>query len=222
VNPESAEESLMRDDLRSNGLIPTTSPYTDALTCDASVFNAIGQDAIVDWVWIELRDENNNTIVIQVRSALLQRDGDVVDIDGISVLTFYNISANYYLMISHRNHIGILSANTLSLNSTVTVADFRTNSALVTGGTNGIADMGDGSFALFSGDFSGDGQIQNSDKNAVEPLRGLNGYNNADIDMNNQVQNTDLNIALNPNIGRGEQFTKTDLSLFAKRRNKTK
>ena len=64
INPNSGEETWMRDDLRVGGLIPTTSPYADGLTCNASVFTATGSDAIVDWVWVELRDGTDNSIVI--------------------------------------------------------------------------------------------------------------------------------------------------------------
>ena len=210
----------MKDDLRSNGLIPLISPYEDGLTIEQSVLEVTGLDAIIDWIWIELRDGADNTTAVASRSALLQADGDIAEIDGVSLLVFDSLPVgNYYLMISHRNHIGALTSSTIGLTNLIMYADIASDSALVTGGTNGIADMGDGSFALFSGDFSGDGQIQNTDKIAVEPLRGLSGYNNADIDMNGEVQNTDVNNALNPNIGRGEQLAKRSLNLFAKRRN---
>ena len=56
LNPNLGEETLMRDDLRVANLIPTTSPYPDGLTCDASVFNTTGANAVVDWVFVELRD----------------------------------------------------------------------------------------------------------------------------------------------------------------------
>ena len=78
------------------------------------------------------------------------------------------------------------------------------------------ANMGFGS-DIAIGDFNGDGQIQNTDKNAVEPLRGISGYNNADVDMNGEVQNTDLNSTLNPNIGKGQQYLRKQLN--AKRKN---
>ena len=51
----------------------------------------------------------------------------------------------------------------------------------------------------------------------MEPLRGMSGYNNADIDMNGEVQNSDINTVLNPNIGKGEQFARQNLKLYAKR-----
>jgi len=211
------DTSSMLDELRSAGSIPTTSPYADALTCDASVFNVTGNDAIVDWVWVEIRDSADGTTVIASTSGLIQADGDVVDTDGVSLLTIDVPFANYYLMISHRNHLGVLSASTVSLAGGTMSLDLTGDNALIEGGTNGIADMGDGSFALYAGDFNGDGQVQNSDKAAVEPLRGISGYSNADIDMNNQVQNSDINTLLNPNLGKGEQFARRNLKLYAKR-----
>ena len=204
---------LMSDVLRNRGLIPTTSPYADATTTASTVFNLGGttttglvQNDIVDWVWVELRDKNNNSVIIASKSALLQRDGDVVSIDGNSALSFSSTADNYYIMIRHRNHLGILSTNTVSLSNIASSVDFTTNSLLVSGGTNGIAAIGNGKFALFAGDFNGDGQVQNTDKNVVEPLRGISGYSNADIDMNGEVQNAEINSVLNPNIGKGKQF----------------
>ncbi len=42
-----------------------------------------------------------------------------------------------------------------------------------------------------------------------------------DIDMNGQIQNSDIQLKLNPNIGKGEQYSgrMMDLRLYAKRRN---
>ena len=201
----------MQDGLRSNGVIPTTSPYTDAISCDASVFNTTGNDAIIDWVWLELRDSADGITVIFQTSALIQADGDIVDVDGTSAITANVSAGNYYLMISHRNHLGILTASTVSLSGGTTTVDLTNNSALVEGTTNAVATLGDGNFALFAGDFNGDGQIQNPDKNGVEPLRGISGYNNGDINLDNDVQNTDINI-LNQNLGRGEQFMSRNLN----------
>jgi hypothetical protein len=71
---------------------------------------AIAADRIVDWVYLELRNLNaspGNTI-LQTRAALIQRDGDIVDIDGVSPVTFNNLlNGNYILAIRHRNHLGL-------------------------------------------------------------------------------------------------------------------
>ncbi|MCF6279426.1 MAG: hypothetical protein L3J14_03680 [Flavobacteriaceae bacterium] len=219
INPILGEETLMRDNLRTASLIPITSPYVDLLTSNASVFTQTGDDAIVDWVWVELRDENDNTNILASQSALLQRDGDIVGVDGISPLIFNIQLGNYYVAISHRNHLGILSTNTIALSSTSTIVNLSNNSTSVNGGTNGVVNLGNGIFALYAGDYDGNGQVQNTDLTAVRPLLGQpSDYENADLDMNTQVQNTDLNNLLNPNKGRGQQYSKNkDLKLYAKR-----
>jgi hypothetical protein len=215
--PYNTNIGLMTDELRNNGLIPSQSPYTDVLTIDPSVLNVTGADAIIDWIWIELRDKADGTSVVESRSALLQSDGDIVDVDGVSFLLFNIPKDDYYIMISHRNHLGVITNNTVSLYGGVTSLDLTLDSNTVSGGINAIKAMVDGSFALYAGDYNGDGQIQNTDKNSVEPLRGLGGsYMNADIDLNGEVQNSDINSVLNPNIGKGEQFSSR--MMFAKRK----
>ena len=55
-------------------------------------------------------------MVLQTRSALVQRDGDIVDIDGVSPVTFNNVaSTNYTIAVRHRNHLG-LSTNPATFN----------------------------------------------------------------------------------------------------------
>ncbi len=206
TNPNSGEEDLMRDDLRVSDLLPTTSPYTDAITCETTVFDITGSNAIIDWIWVELRDATDNTIVVDSQSALLQRDGNIVAIDGVSSLSFEQAEGDYYIVIKHRNHLGIMSAITVSLTTTATTIDFSANSGLTFGGTNSLIDLETGTFAMPSGDYDGNTQVQNTDVSTVTNLIGNPGYNKADMDMNGEIQNTDINSLMNPNIGKGEQF----------------
>ena len=120
----------MRDDLR-NLYVTTTSPYSDGLTCDVSVFNDGGtsgtgssNDDIVDWIFVELRDATDNTLVKSSQSALLQRDGDIVGVDGLSNLEFPVETKSYYVAVKHRNHLGMMTASTVALSDTVTAVDF--------------------------------------------------------------------------------------------------
>ncbi|WP_075341546.1 hypothetical protein [Tenacibaculum agarivorans] len=207
LNPNVGEETLMRDDLRVGGLIPTTSPYADGLTCDASVLNTTGDNAIVDWIWIELSDKNNPTTVNYSRSALIQRDGDIVDVDGTSLLSFSTIFNSYYIAVKHRNHLNIRSSNPITFSTIENNSiDFTNTISSIEGGLNAIVDLGNSRYALISGDFDENKQIQNTDTNAIIQLLGLSGYNKADLNMNGQVQNSDVNTILNTNIGKGEQF----------------
>ena len=206
TNPNVGETTLMRDDLRVSGSIPTTSIFVDGLTCNANVFTPTGANAIVDWVFVELRDAVDNSVVIASQSALLQRDGDVVGVDGISPLVFTEATGNYYVTVNHRNHLGVMSASTAALSRANTIVDLSSDSASVLGTTNAVVSMSGGVFALVAGDFDENSQIQNSDINSVILLLGGSGYNEADLDMNGQIQNSDINTLLYPNLGKGQQF----------------
>ncbi|NQY27894.1 MAG: hypothetical protein HRT69_00310 [Flavobacteriaceae bacterium] len=207
LNPNSGEETLMRDDLRVAGIIPTTSPYTDALTCDTSVFTTTGNDAIVDWIWVELRDATSNTTVLHSQSALLQRDGDIVGVDGIAALSFNAVSGDYYIAITHRNHLGVMSSSTVALSSNPVTVDFTDSANQITYGSNAQTAFGmsSGVVAMWSGDANGDNIVQYSGATPDSPTilsyalndAGnflnlptflVNGYSLNDVDMNGSAQ----------------------------------
>lgn len=209
---------LMNDDLRIANLIPLTEPYTELSNfshlgigggeiIDSTILQVSGNDAIVDWVFLELRDKTDSLNVWSSQSALIQRDGDVVGLDGSSAVAFeYQCPDDYYLTIRHRNHLGVMSATPLTLTETPSIIDFTASATNTFGSTNGIAQIGAGYFGLFSGDFNINGQIQNTDIQNLIPNIGLAGYRIGDLNLNGQVQNTDLQSSLRPNLGRGAQF----------------
>lgn len=209
--PYDVNSSLMNDDLRSQNLIPLTSPYPDGRPAENGVFDAGGitgnglpEDDIVDWVWVELRNENDSTIVEEAKSALLQRDGDIVEPDGFSRLSFYSPEANYYIVVKHRNHLSIMSQNPVQLSWYTTDIDF-TNGNMTTFGTNAQNILSDGNLALWAGDVSNDGTIQyagstpestsllsfvlNDPDNFLNlPTHAADGYNNEDVNMDGITQ----------------------------------
>jgi photosystem II stability/assembly factor-like uncharacterized protein/Leucine-rich repeat (LRR) protein len=214
--PYNPTTGFMNDHLRDNNLLPQTEPY-DALgytlvgsggeTAEPSVFETTGPDAIVDWVFLELRDKSDPTMVLATRSALLQADGDVVDTDGVAPVNFADLPPDdYYLVVKHRNHLGVMTAAPVALSATPTSIDFTTDLNQVAGGANGIAALPGGKLGLYSGDFNGNGQVQNTDYAAMVLTLGTAGYLPGDFDLNGQVQNTDLQLRLVPNIGRGAAF----------------
>lgn len=131
---------VMRDNLRSQGLIPLNQPYSSALnsrftqvngggteTTTNTVLNANSgtNDAIVDWIFIEIRDAANSQTIFKTVSALLQRDGDVVASDGSS-LRVTGLPETFYIAVKHRNHFGAMGSQLLTvLNGEVTL-DFTT------------------------------------------------------------------------------------------------
>ncbi len=116
---------LMDDNLRTNNILPSTEPYTARgitgienanSSVKSGVFSVTGNDAIVDWVVVELRDATTPSTILSRRAALLQRDGDVVDVDGVTTVPFTKVGAdNYHVSILHRNHLGVMSGTAIPL-----------------------------------------------------------------------------------------------------------
>ena len=133
-------DGLMRDDLRVAGLIPLTQPYTaasnvrftqvngnSAETTNNTVLsaNAGTGNAIVDWVFIEIRNAATPTTVLKTISALVQRDGDVVAANG-GPLVVSNLPGTFKISIKHRNHFGAMGANTVTVSNANATLDFTT------------------------------------------------------------------------------------------------
>jgi len=169
---EPTTSGIMNDDLRGNGLLPTVSPYEDNVTCNSTVFNTTGNNAIVDWIWLELRSADDNQRLINARSALVQRDGDIVDLDGESTVIMQAAPTNYFIVIEHRNHLGSMSSSAINLsNDSTTIVDFTTSS-FSTFGSNAQVMLNSGDTALWAGDTNNDESISfsgsNNDVNAIK------------------------------------------------------
>ncbi len=205
--PYNSTAALMNDDLRTANRIPLASPYNDGATVTGiAVFdNADDDDDIVDWVQIELRNNTDITEVLTTASALIQRDGDIVAPDGTSDVTINGTGGDYYVSVNHRNHIAASTTAALRLSATATAIDF-TAVANVTGGTNAMAEVSTGKYALFAGDADGNNQVQTGDYNVAATRIGQSGYFGSDTDMNGEVQITDLNLFIARAIGNGIQF----------------
>ena len=241
-----ATTGLMNDNLRtlpfgsssSIANFPSTDPYrvapynavfihvnnTDVETIASSTIvaaQAIAADNIVDWVFLELRNLNaspgNN--VLQTRSALIQKDGDIVDMDGVSPVTFNNLAdGNYIVAVRHRNHLGLSidqsSPRLLNENKstafTTNVIDTRTATGTQLFGTSaafatathpvlGTVNL------LWAGNANGNNQIRfsglNNDRDFLlittlnnNPASFINNvYHTADVNMNRAVRFSGLN-----------------------------
>jgi Pectate lyase superfamily protein len=131
--------NLMRDSLRHLGLIPSINPYGNGVynlftnvnnskqdSIGANVLSITGPNAIVDWVQIQLRSKLDSSVVLYTKSALVQRDGDVVSAkDGSSAVTWNGALADeYFVSIKHRNHIGIMLAQKIYISANAANLDF--------------------------------------------------------------------------------------------------
>ncbi len=164
--------ALMRDNLREKGFLPLQEPYSNlpgyqhkggggGETTTQAILSVTGPDAIVDWVFMEARDPDDNENVLATCSALLQRDGDIISATGDSVVFFKGLGeGDYNLAIRHRNHLGLLSVNAEYLSSqSVSDMNFANTVTPVNGSISAGQSTPGGGRALWPGDFNGDRKI---------------------------------------------------------------
>lgn len=210
--------AVMNESLRTLNLIPTTEPYsalTNFITAanrgsgggEVSTSAIVGSAAtssnnsITDWVVVQIHNGTTGAILSQ-RAALLQRDGDVVDVDGVSPVNMYGFPAgNYYVSVRHRNHLGVRSAAVVALSSTATAYDFTTALNKAFTGTvtanNPMATLVAGSkFAMWAG---------NANDDAVVKMTGLNATSNDYLKLLNVLGSS---TATQPNV-----YSKQDLNM---------
>jgi hypothetical protein len=202
--PFNAATGLMVDSLRVKGLLPLTEPYTalghvvsGPQVMNATVLNTTGNNAIVDWVLVELREVAAPHAVVEARAGLLQRDGDVVGVDGLSTLGFCSPPDNYRIAVRHRNHLGCMTGSDVALSSTSIVVDLRI-SAVAIYGTNARKVVGN-LRTLWSGNVLRDGTLrytgQANDRDPILTIIGgavptatASGYYLADVNLDGTVR----------------------------------
>lgn len=222
--PYATASNRMRDDLRSAGQIPLAEPYTalglpqaaggGGETVSPSVLAVSGDNAIVDWVHVQLRDPANPTTVLATRCALVQRDGDVVDKDGLSPVAFQAGNGNYRIAVRHRNHLGTMTAAPVALSSTPATIDF-TLPGTATFGTAGQTAV-NGRTMLWAGNVAADNVLrytgEDNDRDPILQAIGGSvptnvspvGYHREDVNMDGAIRYTGENNDRDPiliNVG---------------------
>lgn len=164
----------------------------------------------VDWVLLELRDQTTPTTVVARKAAFIREDGMIVDVDGTSNVTFTGVSpGSYYVVVRHRNHLMIRSANPVALSAgSATTYDFTTlqSQAFQSGAVTGNPAMLQlGSvFTMAAGDANRNGNVRytglNNDAGVLlGKLGGNQGlvqtaqYDPSDFNLDGTVRYTGLN-----------------------------
>lgn len=189
---------LMWDSLRVRGLLPITDPYVHGpggTSVSPAVFDVEGPNAIVDWVKIKIRDPITPHTVLDSILAFVQRDGDVVALDGVSLPITSLTGGSYYISLHHRSHLGVCTATAVPTSS---VVDFR-SAATATYGSEAEKIVG-GVMVMWEGDvqFNGDVKYVGADNDRDNILSVIGGgsvptdisygiYNNADVNMDGDV-----------------------------------
>jgi hypothetical protein len=208
--PYVSATNRMRDDLRTAAVLPASEPYTalgftqasdgGGETLIPSALTTTGDNAIVDWVLVELRDAVTPSTIVATRAALLQRDGDVVDINGVSSIALLAPAGSYYVAARHRNHLGCMVSQAAGLStSLLTGVDF-TDPLLPTYGTEARHTIG-GTTVLWNGNALRDAQVKytgsSNDRDPIliavgsaTPNNATGGYLGTDTNMDGVVKYT--------------------------------
>lgn len=205
--PYDATTDLMHDSLRTRGLLPLNEPFSAmghlpvGLQGGAQLLPTAllttGPDAVVDWVFVELRGADDNTRIDAARAALLQRDGDIVDVDGSSPLRIAAVPGAYHIALRHRNHLPVMSMMPVALASGANALDLTDGATPLH--VPDARTVRDGRHLLWQGDVNADGTARyvgaNNDRDPIlvdiggtAPTNVTSGYLPTDVNMDGTVK----------------------------------
>jgi predicted outer membrane repeat protein len=197
-------------------ILPLSQPYNESPWNYSGMENvfAIPNSDIVDWVLIELRDTTDASLatgetMIARFAGFLLNDGVVVGLDGDrykACLVSTTITNNLFVVIWHRNHLGIMSANPVTESGGIYTYDFTTPAGQAYG-TDAQKNLGGGVYGLYGGDGDANGTIDSDDKTMIWSVEaGSRGYLMGDFNMGSQTDNTDKNDIWINNAGNSSQI----------------
>jgi len=181
-------------------LLPLTQPYNGFPWgyAGTETVAAIPNANVVDWVLVEIRETAGDvetataaTMVAQ-QAAFILDDGSVVGLDGTSDIVVSNtFSDNVYVVIWHRNHIRVMSANAVTQVGGVYTYDFTDGAAKTYGSQQ--KEIGAGIFGMYAADIDNDGEVFSGDVGLLlndYPSFGV--YLNSDLDLDGEVFSGDV------------------------------
>lgn len=181
--------------MNSINLLPRIQPFSGSPYHYLGTENfGSGLAGVVDWVLIQLRSVNNTANISHQKAVLLRKDGLIIDTDGSETVDFGLLqNDSFYIAVYHRSHLPIISREPHFFQTAPTTCDFTISE---------FAAMGDSQqkflsnkFLLNSGDFDGNGIINNQDFNIWKlNSSAINVYLSADADGNGIINNQDYNL----------------------------
>jgi hypothetical protein len=188
-----------------NGILPGNQPFNSNPLADwyytGTEYVASMPANVTDWILVELRDASSAAEampgdVVAKQAALLLNNGSIVDLDGISNLTFPGItySSALFPVVWHRNHLGIISSDMMTRTDGVYTYDFTQAGSAYSNTNPGEKLLGGSIWGMLGGDSNGSGLVALGDlSNDWTPYAGETGYRPADYNLDGQLNNKDKN-----------------------------
>lgn len=207
------EGPYQETDMNSNlsNYLPLNHPYfSEPWNYSGEEFiNTDSNGLIVDWILFELRETTGEAetaisdSIIAQKAVILLKDGSIVDTSLLN-LPIFNIQVknNLFVVLWHRNHLGIMSAIPVTESDGVYNYDFTLDESQTFGGLAAIKELVLGTWGMIGGDNDGNGIINASDKSNYWLFNaGKNGYLPSDLNLDGEVQNQDKIEVWLDNIG---------------------
>jgi hypothetical protein len=210
---------LMRKDLNIAGVLPNSQPYAPSLPYYGNPtpkWYYMGSENVanlpanaVDWVVVELRDaataaQATTSTIVARKACLLMSNGSILELDGSSMPSFFTSFNNgAFVVIWHRNHLGVMSAGPIAGLGNSYSYNFSTGASQVYGGSTGYKLLETNIWGMVAGNINADNQINSTDKTNGWTIDATKrGYLGTDANLNVQVNNPDKNGYILINIGK--------------------
>lgn len=176
--PYNTATGLMKTDLRMGNAFGTTNLLPEAQPYSGSPWNYTGTENVdtanhpsnaVDWVLVELRSTYNGSPVTNGQAAgFLLDDGSIVDTSGQNAIRFYNVNSGYYyVVIKHRNHLPIMTRDSIALDGSSALYDFTSLGQIQAYGSDTTTylklpmnEIVSGTYCMWSGDVNANNEIR--------------------------------------------------------------
>lgn len=181
--------STMITDLNTYGSLPLSQPY------NVAPWNYPGAESVasmpvnvVDWVLLQIRSSDLPEDSVTSRAAFLRNDGMIVDLNGVSPVTFNLPDNDYHVVVFHRNHLAAMNASLMPLNKASDEApyDFTTDIDQFYGSI-GAHELETDVWGMAAADGNSDGGVYLEDYILYQINQGAEGYEVADYNLDGGV-----------------------------------
>lgn len=197
-NPNTGQ---MTNGLEQIGLLPSAQPYNAPPWNYAGSENHNSSD-VVDWLLVSFRTSPAKEDEIAQTVGLLETNGTVYFPDE-NVLSA-DITSPLYIVVEHRNHMGIMSPQPLTISNNTLSYDFRAADSYIGAGGVGQKLLNAGTWAMVAGDMdptdTGSYDVNGADKAIWQSQNGLfNIYLPGDLNQDGDTNGGDKAIWISNN-----------------------
>ncbi len=157
-----------------------------------AVANPISQPTLCDTIVVKLHSATSPYTVIQSFKSTINTSGD-----GSFIFPSALLNGSFYISVHHRNALETWSSTAVTFTGATTNYIFSDAASKALG--NNMRNLGDGRFALFSGDSNQDGGIEVIDMNTIQSALQINkaGYVPEDLNGDGMVESSDYSLLEN-------------------------